>query len=548
MLAVERSIYTTLYNYVSKGMDGITLAGEPFLPSMIFDSILTFLIILLLFYVYKIFFKKRIKLKLNDLSITIILFLFSFIIRLIFINNGFMHHDSVQLANAIHKTFELGYLYPTQGGRYGIVIINIILLPIFKLFTQEDIALNLITALFGALAVPFMYLFVKELTDKYTGVVSALLLTLNLTFMTFTTYATNHGISVFFVLLSAYMLVKSIKTQNWKYKLFFGLFFGFSLFTRPTNLFYIIPFFLLYIFSKNLLGKQLKQKKSDALYLTFILLAILLLIVDSKNILLTYDVNVRFSEIFLDRFVFTLNHLLQSITLVGTLLVLLSLSIFAIKKDYPKLILFLAWILIPLVYFGTMAWVVPRWLFPIIIPSIILAAIGISNLRNIKPLSVVALLTILIIMTCTFYPILHLRHNYCGPKQAAIEFRKISSPNDIIIANDYGVFYEYYAKRTSLRYPVYGNEGQLKQVMIDLMYLMDNNVSIFTTRTLIGAFHNYNDPTFKKTLDYNFELEKVSSLKVEDYHNAENSMFILEEEFLRLKRKHDITKARIFHQ
>lgn len=105
----------------------------------------------------------------NTIYIILILFLISFIPRLMYINAGLPHHDSVQTAIATEKTLETGKLHGITEGRYGYILINVIayLVPHFIFGVESsEFTINFVTILFASLSVAILYLFAKELLTE----------------------------------------------------------------------------------------------------------------------------------------------------------------------------------------------------------------------------------------------------------------------------------------------------------------------------------------------------------------------------------------------
>ena len=153
----------------------------------------------------------------KQIYIIIFIFLIAFLPRLILINDGLFHHDSVQLAIATEKTLETGKLHPIVGGRYGLVLINAIAYsPFYILGIQSsEFVITVTTIIFASLAVLMLYLFMKELFDKkFIAITSSLLFSFYPLFFSVSTFAKGHAFSVFFILLAAYSLLKALNTAD----------------------------------------------------------------------------------------------------------------------------------------------------------------------------------------------------------------------------------------------------------------------------------------------------------------------------------------------
>jgi len=110
-------------------------------------------------------------LNVKQIYILSFLFLLTFLMRLIYINDGLLHHDSIQTALATEKTVETGTLHGITGNRYGYILINVIayLIPHFIFNIQSaELIVTIVTILFASLSVIVIYLISKELfNNKY---------------------------------------------------------------------------------------------------------------------------------------------------------------------------------------------------------------------------------------------------------------------------------------------------------------------------------------------------------------------------------------------
>ena len=161
-------------------------------------------------------------LDIKTIYILFFLFLVAFIPRILYINAGLLHHDSVQTAIATEKTLETGRLEGISDGRYVYILINSLFyfFPHFLFGVQSsELTVNVVTIFFSSLSVIIMYLFSRELlNDKYIAFSSSILLSFMPIYLSATTYAKSHAHSLFFILLSGYFLIKLIKINSKTYK------------------------------------------------------------------------------------------------------------------------------------------------------------------------------------------------------------------------------------------------------------------------------------------------------------------------------------------
>jgi len=202
----------------------------------------------------------------SDKFVLIFILITSILIRFPFLNAGLFHHDSAQLAVAVEKLVNNGELQGIGGGRHGLVIADSVFFYVFKTILRHESAefsVNFASAFFGVIAVLFLYLLAKELlNDRFTAFSSAMLYSVTPIFLSVSTFANSHSLSVFLVLLSFHFLIQSIKSNEKLSAAYSGIFIGASFLVRESNLL-LLPaaFYLIFSCSKNLNGNFLSNEK-----------------------------------------------------------------------------------------------------------------------------------------------------------------------------------------------------------------------------------------------------------------------------------------------
>ena len=151
----------------------------------------------------------------SDKFVLIFILITSILIRFPFLNAGLFHHDSAQLAVAVEKLVNNGELQGIGGGRHGLVIADSVFFYVFKTILRHESAefsVNFASAFFGVLAVLLLYLFAKELfNDGFIAFSSAVLYSAAPLFLSVSTFAKEHTLDAFIVILSLYLFIKGIK-------------------------------------------------------------------------------------------------------------------------------------------------------------------------------------------------------------------------------------------------------------------------------------------------------------------------------------------------
>jgi len=463
-------------------------------------------------------------LSVKTIYIIAFLFLISFIPRLIYINGGLLHHDSVQTAIATEKTLETGKLHGITENRYGYIIINVIAYAIphymFGITTSEFVV-TLVTILFASFSVIMLYLFVKEITyDKYIAISSALVLAFLPIYFALTTYAKELSVSMFFILSSFYFLIKAIKIDLARYKVLFGLSLGYSLFVRVSDVFISIPILLIiYLFADKFLNHDsimLRNKyhiKNIAIMSTPFFFALLLFLIVQGNTISSQLTSNQFLNIRTSWFDFFITLLVYMPPIISFLL---TYGIFYLTKEKRYLSLCLTcWFLAILFFYSSFATSKLRFFVPLLAPMSIFSGIALGKLKeNYSIVSLAALATAITLMFVTVQPSVAYRHSYSSEKEIALYFANISESNAIIVdEGDNGVFYDYYAKRKSFECPL----GVSSLDEIDKA--LGNNIPIYFHRYCISLVKG-TDPESNKTfnaMSKKYDWAEVGSIYQDNY-------------------------------
>ncbi|MDP7140723.1 MAG: glycosyltransferase family 39 protein, partial [Candidatus Woesearchaeota archaeon] len=186
----------------------------------------------------------------RDWLICLLLFLGSFLIMYLLRADCLFHMDSVGYAMKAKLMFEtLTQQYAHFTGYPGYIFIISVIYGfqkiVFNIQTAES-ATIFASVLFGALSVPLLYLFAKNILNKFIGIAASVFLAITPIFLSISTYGKDHTASVFFVLLSFYLLALYNKKGSNLLLALSSLCFGFSVTVRFTNLIIGLPYFLFY--------------------------------------------------------------------------------------------------------------------------------------------------------------------------------------------------------------------------------------------------------------------------------------------------------------
>ena len=206
-------------------------------------------------------------------QIALLLLLINLWAGFLFMNDGLFYHDSVVLAQAVENTQITGVLQPAIRGRYGSVVVNyLISLPSLIVGHNADFAIRFSSVLFHALSIVALFLFLSMLFENLNiGFFAALLFSFTPLYFSPNTYGKEHGMSVFFLLVSFIILYRGLKKESIMLIVFSSALLIFSVTVRESML-GAIPLFFLLFFDPRL---DLKHKARLLFSASFVVLVCL---------------------------------------------------------------------------------------------------------------------------------------------------------------------------------------------------------------------------------------------------------------------------------
>lgn len=467
----------------------------------------------------------------------IFLFLLNFLTGLVFVNEGLFHFDSVFLAQAVEKTYNTGILQPACKGRYGSVITAFLVsLPFFISGCYSDLVINFSSILFHSLSIVVLFLFVKELfNDDRQAFYCALLFSFTPFYFIPNTYGKEHGVSIFFLILSFLILYKGL---NKKSPIFVGLsalIFVFALTTRESILIATPLFFLLFflpkieihplkiVFSRESLEPKLLFSfvLSFLTAFSFIFFAYLrheiygTLFVNSTSL-------VRFEGLLSSNFYYALIALYKSIPLI--VFILFIVGIFKMVIDSKlSLVLFLSFWFILIFYIANTKAFCPRYLDIVIIPVYVFSSYALSKLYAKNPIIVNFMVLYMVISMLLFMvPMLSFRNQYNGEKQFALFVKEKTENNAVILEADDAPFIEYYAKRKALTLDLCSVDKANRAIAVIKEYLKKGIPVYISESALMICRAQY----FWGALLKNFHVTTTGKKAYENYHRPETRINI----------------------
>ncbi len=412
----------------------------------------------------------------NFYFITVI-FLLNLIPGLCLINEGIFHFDSIAVAQAVENLYQKGVLAGTANGRYGWVLINALLyLPFYLSGHNAELVTIFSGVLFHSLSAVALFLLIKELfSDSVQAFFGALLFSFIPFYFIPNTFGKEHGLAMFFILLSFYLVRRGRNTGSPQLLSWSSIAFLIALSVREAAL-VTLPLFIAMFFVPSPVGPCMKEArplntpKALAAWLAPLLIGSMILFAVYLWPVIFNTLTSRgtfvVSFLGLNSFVLpiAIEHLFYGIPLLFFALAAAGIyQIFRHHRIYLGCVI-ITWSML-LFYFGNTSGYAARHLDIIAVPLCIAASYMLRLISETsRPITVALLLYCLLTMFCFMYPILEFRHRYNGKKQFAHYISTVTGKNAVVVSAEESYFISYYSGRGTIWFPVEAPENYRKFV------------------------------------------------------------------------------------
>ena len=466
-----------------------------------------------------------------DFWIPIFLFVINFIPALLLINEGLFHMDAVVLAEAVEKTYQTGVLQQAVLGRMGAVLVNSILyLPFYWAGQNADFVTRFSSVLFQSLSAVAAYLFIKELLkDRMSAIFAALLFSFTPFYFVPNTYGKEHGMSMFFMLMSFWSLLRGLVRQRPQEAALASALFVLAVSIRESILLMLPVYFLLYCLPiKGLLPESIPYSSRYAGRM----LAALLLPLTAGLVFLgqTYLVSAlatitvkqgggiyKFMGIISRKTGYAFIDAVVCVSPVIMVAVIAALFLMWVSGEWALLALLLAWAGQFFLSANTNFYS-PRHLDTAIVASHVMAGYSLGWLfRRCRLVAIGIVLTAMASMWSLMYPMLDFRRAYNGEKRTALFVKALTEPDAVVITQDQSVFVDYYGRRTPLWIPLDDPEG-MERFFQDVRMLLQRGTPVYYTFSPYLPREAQLVPIAER-----FQYRQIGEVLSEDYHRPEIS-------------------------
>lgn len=486
-----------------------------------------------------------------------LLFCFSFLLRFCLISKGPYHIDCLTLSISAQNTLQNHQLYYQFGTGYPLtVLMGAFFIAVTKLFSVNDpvFAVNLMSVTISSLSVIVFYLLTKNILNSRSAFWGALFFSLHPIFLTLSVYGNSHIICIFFLLLSLNALTQ---TNNKFRYFFFSLFLGFMGAARLQDM--VLMLLPLSFFCLSWHQKPLANLRRQILSLfVYLISAVIIAAAFHAPYLLgktslqyrsqfqTFwhiGVTTNFRGFFSAYLLRSINTIGLSTTLPGVLIAWYGL-IKMFKENRPLAILAIAWIMVPLFFYGNLLTSVPRFLLICTVPICLSFGFGIDRLLSAHKtvLKFILTLTMAIIILLSnvthIFPLLYLRHSFNLYQAWAEYIKNHTQPQALVISGDDAMFLNHYGGCRIFPRPVsmsHLDDNQFTVFKKNLSNQIANDVPVYITTIGLSSYDL--DGDFSSYIKNHYRLEYRGEKIVEDWHGGELYFGEMKESLYRIYKK-----------
>lgn len=460
----------------------------------------------------------------------LIIFFASFILRLCLISKGPYHLDCLTLAlNAQKALVEHQLPYQFGTGYPLTVLTGALFVGLAKILSINDsvFAVNLMSVWLSSFSVLIFFLFIKNIFNTLTALLCALALSLHPIFLTLSVYGNSHIVSFFFLILGLYFLTKR---ENPLRNIGFTICLGLMGAARIQDMVLMLIPTAFFWWSQQ----SSSQKDGTKTFCQCFFFAVVIAVAFHLPYLLTQEhgqyqsqlkefwtlgLTSNFAGFISPSLARALAIIGISTTFVGTLIA--AYGFIRLTATQIRTGIFLAfWFLCPLLFYGNVMTIVPRFLLLPIAALLIAEAYGLSLLWNTKHLvrkliiaAVFAMMLLLPFFT-NILPILQFRHSHTLLPDWARFIEKNTESVAYLIVGDEELFIHTYGHRKTLT-----KKMAMEEFKTQLSRLLAKNVPVYITET--GLYVSNPSPEFSSYIKSTYHLELRGKKTVEDWHGGE---------------------------
>ncbi len=475
-----------------------------------------------------------------------VLFVFAFSVRLLYINKGPFHYDTLDLAQCAQKTLTTGILHYEHGTGFPLTVLVagffIFLLKIFGA-TDPVFCVNVMSVFFGALGVLLLFFVVEKLLDFRRAMFASILLACFAPHVAISTFGKSLTLSICLALASALFMLRYTSLRRMSDLFFAAFFLGFCVAARLSDALVVLPLAYLFFSAEGVTNRSLKTFAvfSGAAFLSAGLYYVPLLMDKGLSpfagVLAKHEQS-AFLGIFSPAAQASWQWLAQSLTAEGLILVCAGLSYMLLKRELRSFLFLVAWFLVFQLFYGSVSSTGVRYLVIAWLPLVVAQGSFLGNFFGRRFYLSCCLTAILCLTSFLMYaPVLEFRHRHALQSDFGRWVARKTEPDSVVLALDESIFIEHYAKRKTLKRPITCRREEVLDFFKDeLDPLLDEGRGVYVISTAFAAYDECG--IFKQGLFSRYRLTALGSRINEDWHHALlNRTLIIERLYKIEKRK-----------
>ena len=485
------------------------------------------------------------------------LFLFgtALLLRMALVSKGPYHGDCLTLAYFANQTLQTHPIHALLNSAYPLTtMIGALFIFFFKSLGIQDIvtAVNYMSVFFSSLCVLIFYHFVKRMWNNITATMAAIFFIVSPIFLGTSVYGNSQMPSLFFLLLSVYVLcVCYAQKSSWRYLILSAFFLGLGGACRIQEMVcFFVPLSFFILIGQPPINLKASSRVSWPFRVgrwgVFGCMALL------PNLILhlaRYDPGSKGQHFISKHFIYSSEYtfwllgrntfyLYTNFSPLGALLVLAGILFFIIKKE-RHLVFLLLWVLMPLIFYSLFNFTVPRYLLLSSIPLYVFLGYFFHNFlrwgKMIRILVLVPAVFIIFLNMRFIVPPLRFRHNHSVLIDYAQWIQAHTEDDAQIFAGDDRLTIQYYARRKMLKSPISYYEPiadeTLRSFKEELDGYLAQGIPLYMSESVFA-----DDPEFKmkKFLRENYHIALWGQPDYECWHRGLFKHRVFKIQFLRI--------------
>lgn len=448
------------------------------------------------------------------------------------LSKGPYHSDCLLLAVQSQKIVNTGRMHYLQSSGLPLTALaGAMFVALYRAGHDIDLAVtavNMMSAVCGALSVGFLYLFVRRFLDEAAARLAAVFAVINPFLVGLATFGNSHAPALLFLTAALYFAACYRQEGRRVQAVLAGIALGLMGAARIQDLVVMAP--AVFFLTARAPDSTGRRDHRINLVLPWVIAAAVVVATYLPKFMspdtsaaeevggfLYVHLLRHLDPLPLEGYANILESLLQTFTPFDWAAMAAGVIVLAVRRRTFELIFLALWFFVPVVVFGQLAFFVFRFLIVTVVALLVLEAAALAALwrRNRKWGAVVSLLLIAMMITgaARYYTIYYDRHQHARLVDFFRWIGETTEPQAYVVERDHSAWVEHYAQRRFIGADRSTAEG-IARFRQTLDGLLAAGAPVYVTK------HGLLDRSdrFRRTMVENYRLEYVGSRMMEDWH------------------------------